>query len=71
MGYWHPMPMWQIQQNPPLASYYMAMVASIGGWSERALHLGFILPALAVILARIISHYDSPRNPYLQQQLLS
>ena len=50
MGYWHPMPMWQIQQNPPLASYYMAMVASIGGWSERALHLGFILPALAVIL---------------------
>ncbi|HZP23681.1 MAG TPA: glycosyltransferase family 39 protein [Terriglobales bacterium] len=43
-------PMWQIQQNPPLAAYYMAMIGSIAGWSERALHLGFLLPAVIVVL---------------------
>lgn len=43
-------PMWYIQQNPPLAAYYMAVVGSIAGWSERALHLGFILPAIVVVL---------------------
>jgi 4-amino-4-deoxy-L-arabinose transferase-like glycosyltransferase len=46
-----PTPMWQIQQNPPLAAYYMAAIGSIAGWSERALHLGFILPAIVVVLA--------------------
>jgi hypothetical protein len=44
-------PMWQIQQNPPLAAYYMASIGSIAGWSERALHLGFLLPAVVVVLA--------------------
>src|SRR5579862_3463448 len=43
-------PMWQIQQNPPLASYFMATIGSIGGWSEKVLHLGFTLPALILIL---------------------
>jgi len=43
-------PMWQIQQNPPLAAYYMAVIGTIAGWSERALHLGFILPAIVVVL---------------------
>jgi 4-amino-4-deoxy-L-arabinose transferase-like glycosyltransferase len=43
-------PMWYIQQNPPLAAYYMAVIGSIAGWSERALHLGFILPAIIVVL---------------------
>jgi hypothetical protein len=37
-------------KNPPLASYYLAAAASIVGWSERALHLAFLLPALAVVL---------------------
>jgi len=43
-------PMWYIQQNPPLAAYYMAAIGSIAGWSERALHLGFLLPAIVVVL---------------------
>ncbi len=46
-----PTPMWHIQQNPPLASYYMALIGSLAGWSERALHLAFVIPAVAVILA--------------------
>ena len=39
-----------VTQNPPLASYYSAAIGSIFGWSERALHLGFLFPALGVIL---------------------
>src|ERR1051326_5038115 len=35
--------------NPPLTSYYVALVMKIAGTSERALHLGFILPALAAV----------------------
>ena len=36
-------------RNPPFASYYIAAAASLLGWSERALHLAFLLPALAAI----------------------
>src|ERR1022692_2654567 len=43
-------PMARETKNPPLASYYIAAAASFVGWSERALHLAFLLPALAVIL---------------------
>ena len=37
-------------QNPPLASYYIALVGSVAGWSERLMHLSFLLPALGVTL---------------------
>jgi hypothetical protein len=43
-------PMAHETKNPPLASYYIAAAASFVGWSERALHLAFFLPALAVVL---------------------
>jgi hypothetical protein len=39
-----------VTENPPLAVYYMALVGSLLGWSEIALHTGFLLPALAVVL---------------------
>ncbi len=42
------MPMSEVTKNPPLASYYMALAASLFGWSELALHLAFLLPAFAV-----------------------
>jgi Dolichyl-phosphate-mannose-protein mannosyltransferase len=44
------LPMSEVTKNPPLASYYAALVASAAGWSEPALHLAFLIPALAVIL---------------------
>ncbi len=44
------MSMSEVTKNPPLASYYAALVGSIAGWSERALHIGFLLPALTLIL---------------------
>ena len=31
-------PMFSIMQNPPLNSYYMALMASFLGWSEPAMH---------------------------------
>jgi 4-amino-4-deoxy-L-arabinose transferase-like glycosyltransferase len=43
-------PMAYETKNPPLASYYSAAAAVFVGWSERALHLAFLLPALAVVL---------------------
>jgi len=43
-------PMSEVTKNPPLACYYAAAIGSIAGWSERALHLGFLFPALALIL---------------------
>src|SRR5271166_1189377 len=42
-------PMSEVTKNPPLACYYSAVIGSIFGWSERALHLGFLLPALAMV----------------------
>lgn len=44
------MPMSDVTKNPPLTSYYIAGVAALLGWSERALHFAFLLPAIVVIL---------------------
>ena len=48
--YSHSMPMYEITKNPPFASFYIAAVASIFGWSEVALHSAFLLPAIAAVL---------------------
>ncbi len=42
------MAMYQVMKNPPLTSYFIAIAASIAGWSERALHLAFLLPAIGL-----------------------
>jgi Dolichyl-phosphate-mannose-protein mannosyltransferase len=42
-------PMAYETRNPPLAGYYSAAAAAFVGWSERALHLAFLLPALAAV----------------------
>jgi 4-amino-4-deoxy-L-arabinose transferase-like glycosyltransferase len=42
-----PLPMVKDFDNPPLTCYYIALVAALFGWSEPALHLAFLLPALA------------------------
>jgi len=41
--------MYEVMQNPPLASYYLALASALLGWSEPALHLAFLLPAIAVV----------------------
>lgn len=40
-------PLHDICQNPPGAAYFLALVANTLGWSENALHAGFLLPAVA------------------------
>jgi hypothetical protein len=44
------MPMVQVTQNPPGTSYFMALAGLVLGWSPRALHAAFLLPALGVVL---------------------
>ena len=44
------MPLADVTQNPPGACYYLAAAGGLLGWSEPALHLAFLLPALAAVL---------------------
>jgi 4-amino-4-deoxy-L-arabinose transferase-like glycosyltransferase len=59
------MPMWAVTKNPPLACYYAALIGGIAGWSERAMHFAFLLPALALILGtyQLARHFT--RQPLL------
>jgi len=58
-------PMWLVTQNPPLASYYIALIAGILGWSEASLHAGFLLVALAAILGTYVLALRFTRLPLL------
>jgi 4-amino-4-deoxy-L-arabinose transferase-like glycosyltransferase len=56
-------PMYKATDNPPLACYYVALAGSVLGWSEFALHLAFIFPAIGVVLGthRLARHFcNSP-----------
>jgi len=44
------MPMHQVTKNPPLACAFIAIIVSIFGENEIALHIGFFVPAIAVVL---------------------
>jgi 4-amino-4-deoxy-L-arabinose transferase-like glycosyltransferase len=48
--YGYEMPMYEVTKNPPLTSYYISSVASLFGWSEVALHLAFLIPAIGAVL---------------------
>jgi hypothetical protein len=43
-------PMYAVNKNPPLVSVYLAGVGLLTGWSVIGLHLGMLLPALALVL---------------------
>ncbi len=59
------LPMTDSTENPPLASYYIAIVAWLAGWSERVLHLGFLLPALAAAWGTYALAKYHCRRPFL------
>jgi 4-amino-4-deoxy-L-arabinose transferase-like glycosyltransferase len=59
------MPMWMRTQNPPLASYYIALVAYWFGWREMTLHLAFLVPSLAAILGTYFLARDLCRRPMI------
>ena len=45
-----PTPMSRETKNPPLAAYYAAAAGRLAGWSERSLHIAFLLPAVVLVL---------------------
>lgn len=44
------MPMYLVNKNPPLVSYYIAFIAYFFGWKEVALHIAFLIPAVGLSL---------------------
>jgi 4-amino-4-deoxy-L-arabinose transferase-like glycosyltransferase len=44
------MSMAEVTKNPPLGAYFAALVGWMAGWSERAMHVGFLLPAVTLII---------------------
>jgi len=58
-------PIADVTKNPPLASYCLALAGALFGWSERALHLAFLLPALIVILGTYRLAQRFTRFPFL------
>jgi len=46
-------PVHAFMMNPPLASYYLALVASALGWSDAAVHAAFVPVALAALLGAV------------------
>jgi 4-amino-4-deoxy-L-arabinose transferase-like glycosyltransferase len=63
-------PMFSIMQNPPLSSYYMALVASFLGWSEPAMHGAFLVPAVAAVLGTFFLARRLCNSPLLAALLL-
>lgn len=58
-------PMFVVMDNPPLASYYIAAVASCFGWSEPILHTAFFPFALAVVLGTAFLAHRAGAPPVL------
>jgi 4-amino-4-deoxy-L-arabinose transferase-like glycosyltransferase len=48
------MPMSNVNKNPPIVSYYMAIVGFFFGLNEVTLHIAFLLPAIAVIIGTFL-----------------
>ena len=59
------MPVSDITKNPPLASYYIALIAYWFGWSEVALHAAFLIPACAVVLGTYLLALEFCQRPLL------
>ncbi len=61
---WHGFiePNYVANKNPPLIGFFLAAVSVVFGWSERGLHLGMLLPMLALLGAlhgiarRLVAH---------------
>jgi 4-amino-4-deoxy-L-arabinose transferase-like glycosyltransferase len=60
----HEASMAAVTQNPPLAAYYLALIGSLFGWSEIALHTGFLLPALALVLGMYFLGWNFCSHPF-------
>jgi len=59
------LPMVNCTENPPLASYYLALVASLAGWSEVTFHLAFLLVAWLAVWGTYLLARNYCRQPLL------
>jgi len=59
------MRMSEVTKNPPLASYYIALMAFFVGWSEPALHLVFAAAAIAVAIGTYLISERFCQRPLL------
>jgi 4-amino-4-deoxy-L-arabinose transferase-like glycosyltransferase len=67
-----PQPAFERMQNPPLCSYYIALVGRIFGWNEPALHSAFLLwPVMAAIGTFEIARRLAPGGSAFSAGLLS
>jgi 4-amino-4-deoxy-L-arabinose transferase-like glycosyltransferase len=66
-------PMSRVTQNPPAGGYYLALVGSLFGWSEIALHLSMLLLAWGMIWGtyRLAERFASPPLPAALVTLLT
>jgi 4-amino-4-deoxy-L-arabinose transferase-like glycosyltransferase len=62
---WTEFPMWNVTENPPFTCYFIALAATVFGWSEIGLHLAFLLPAIALILGTYRLAKNFCRRPAL------
>ena len=63
--YSNSMSMSEVMKNPPLASYFLAVVAHFTGWSENAMHLAMLLPAMSAIFLTYGLAREMTRFPLL------
>ena len=61
--YGYTRPACEICTNPPLNSYYIAIVSMVTGLSEFPLHLAFMLPAIGVVLGAYYLSRSLCSNP--------
>jgi 4-amino-4-deoxy-L-arabinose transferase-like glycosyltransferase len=59
------MPMYMVQKNPPLASYYIALILLLFGSGELILHIAFLLPAIAVVLGTYYLAREFCSHPFV------
>jgi hypothetical protein len=54
-------PISDIAQNPPLVSYYAALVGAVFGFGERAMHVAFFVPAAFLLVGtwRLATRFSS------------
>jgi len=59
------MRMSEVTKNPPITSYYIAAIGPFFGWSEVALHLAFLLPAVGVVVGTYLIAGNFCKRPFV------
>ena len=54
-----------IQQNPPLVSYYISLIAYFFGWKEILIHLFFLIPAVCLSVGTYFLGRSFCSSPHL------